>query len=165
MLSRAGILILCLALAQAIGRAGDGDKPPSAPKKDDYERDIAPLIAKYCVTCHGPNKPKASLNLARYNGEAGLLRDRKICEKVLKRVHASEMPPRRKPQPTPAERQQIVTWLEGKLYAVDCELKRDPGRVTIRRLNRTEYNNTIRGLVGVRFQPAEDFPSDDVGYG
>ena len=37
--------------------------------------------------------------------------------------------------------------------------------VTIRRLNRSEYNNTIRDLVGVDFQPAEDFPSDDVGHG
>ena len=42
---------------------------------------------------------------------------------------------------------------------------RDPGRVTIRRLNRAEYNNTIRDLLGVDFQPADDFPSDDVGYG
>src|SRR5690606_15488506 len=41
----------------------------------------------------------------------------------------------------------------------------NPGRVTVRRLNRTEYNNTIRDLVGVDFQPADDFPSDDVGYG
>src|SRR5262249_21734368 len=57
------------------------------------------------------------------------------------------------------------TWLDRTLFAVDCGLKRDPGRVTIRRLNRTEYNNTIRDLVGVNFQPAEDFPADDVGYG
>src|SRR5262249_27970295 len=43
--------------------------------------------------------------------------------------------------------------------------QRDPGRVTIRRLNRNEYNNTIRDLLGVKFKPAEDFPTDDVGYG
>jgi hypothetical protein len=42
---------------------------------------------------------------------------------------------------------------------------RDPGRVTLRRLNRAEYNNTIRDLLGVDFQPAKDFPADDVGYG
>src|SRR6185503_10649065 len=47
----------------------------------------------------------------------------------------------------------------------DRNAKPDPGRVTIRRLNRTEYNNTIRDLVGVDFQPAEDFPSDDIGHG
>src|SRR5262249_24736470 len=48
---------------------------------------------------------------------------------------------------------------------VDCGPARDPGRPTIRRLNRSEYNNSIRDLIGVDFKPAENFPSDDVGYG
>jgi hypothetical protein len=48
---------------------------------------------------------------------------------------------------------------------VDCKLSRNPGKVTIRRLNRTEYNNTIRDLVGIDYRPADDFPADDVGYG
>src|SRR5690606_7851020 len=52
-----------------------------------------------------------------------------------------------------------------KLFYIDCSVGPDPGRVTVRRLNRTEYNNTIRDLVGVDFKPAADFPSDDVGYG
>ena len=59
----------------------------------------------------------------------------------------------------------LIEWIESKLFHVDCNLPRDPGRVTIRRLNRTEYNNTIRDLVGVDFKPAKDFPSDDVGEG
>src|SRR5436309_1484037 len=42
---------------------------------------------------------------------------------------------------------------------------KDPGRVTLRRLNRAEYNNTVRDLCGIDFTPADDFPSDDVGYG
>src|SRR3954467_15471979 len=48
---------------------------------------------------------------------------------------------------------------------LDCGKESDPGRITIRRLNRSEYNNTIRDLFGIDFKPAEDFPSDDVGYG
>src|SRR5204862_6936859 len=51
------------------------------------------------------------------------------------------------------------------VFRTDCTGPRDPGRVTIRRLNRAEYNNTIRDLVGVDFKPAADFPTDDVGYG
>jgi len=47
----------------------------------------------------------------------------------------------------------------------DCSKVKNVGRVTLRRLNRVEYNNTIRDLVGVDFQPAADFPADDVGYG
>ena len=53
---------------------------------------------------------------------------------------------------------------EDQVFPIDPK-KPDPGRVTIRRLNRTEYNNTIRDLVGVEFRPADDFPIDDVGYG
>ena len=62
-------------------------------------------------------------------------------------------------------REFVLNWIDETLTKVDCGGPRDPGRVTIRRLNRAEYNNTIRDLFGVDFKPAEDFPSDDVGYG
>src|SRR5438046_9113997 len=74
------------------------------------------------------------------------------------------MPPRKKAQPAPAERELVAAWIENTLFPIDPEHP-DPGRVTIRRLNRVEYNNTIRDLVGVDFQPADDFPADDSGYG
>ena len=74
------------------------------------------------------------------------------------------MPPKSKPQPAEEERDRLVAWIDATL-ARTVPIKKDPGRVTMRRLNRAEYNNTIRDLVGVKFQPAEDFPSDDVGYG
>ena len=59
----------------------------------------------------------------------------------------------------------INAWLEAVVLKTDCTGPKDPGRVTIRRLNRAEYNNTIRDLLGIDFHPAEDFPGDDVGYG
>src|SRR6266478_6366711 len=74
------------------------------------------------------------------------------------------MPPENKPQPTAAECQLITNWVTSCFFKCDCNHP-DPGRVTIRRLNRAEYNNTIRDLVGVDFQPADDFPADDSGYG
>jgi hypothetical protein len=75
------------------------------------------------------------------------------------------MPPEEKPQPTPAEVERFARAITDVLAKVDCGRESDPGRVTIRRLNRAEYNNTIRDLVGVDFRPGDDFPSDDVGYG
>src|SRR6478735_3657620 len=75
------------------------------------------------------------------------------------------MPPEGKARPTEAQLDRVNTWLDVEIFKVDCAGKRDPGRVTIRRLNRNEYNNTIRDLVGVDFKPAADFPADDVGYG
>src|SRR6185503_5699074 len=77
---------------------------------------------------------------------------------------AEEMPPRKIPQPTAAEVDGLRKWIFTEVLPYDAS-KPEPGRVTLRRLNRTEYNNTIRDLVGVSFQPADDFPADDIGYG
>jgi hypothetical protein len=168
MVLRAAIFVFALGFGVCF--AGDGDKPAPVPPKNAektaYAKDIAPLLAKYCVKCHGGEKPRAKIALDKFKEEAEVDKNRPMWERVAKAVRNRDMPPRfRQLQPTSAEREQLSAWLDATLGAVDCGLKRDPGRVTIRRLNRTEYNNTIRDLVGVRFQPAEDFPADDVGYG
>ena len=75
------------------------------------------------------------------------------------------MPPEDRPQPSEAEFDALTGWIQAELQKGQCGGPVDPGRVTIRRLNRAEYNNTIRDLLGIDFRPADDFPSDDVGYG
>ena len=62
-------------------------------------------------------------------------------------------------QPTLEEREKIMKWIDLIVFAVDPD-RPDPGRVTIRRLNRVEYNNTVRDLLGDTSQPASQFPSD-----
>ena len=79
-------------------------------------------------------------------------------------VESGEMPPDDKPQPTAEERRAFVASVNA-VFAAAASAPPDPGRLTLRRLNRTEYNNTIRDLLKVEFQPAEDFPRDDVGFG
>ena len=74
------------------------------------------------------------------------------------------MPPEKKPQPSEEQKKLIVSFLDGQLAKPDCVAVPSPGRVTIRRLNREEYRNTIRDLLKVDFYP-EDFPNDEVGYG
>mgnify|MGYP003337446455 FL=1 len=91
--------------------------------------------------------------------------DRKLWDQTLVNVRNREMPPPdKKKQPTLDERAIIQAWIDYEVFKTDPK-NPDPGRVTIRRLNRAEYNNTIRDLVGVNFKPAEDFPADDAGYG
>jgi hypothetical protein len=128
--------------------------------KADFQKDIKPLLSQYCYGCHGEKK-KGDLDLRIYLDEASVIKDQKVWEKVIKNLSAHEMPPEKKPQPTPEERELITTWVEAKLAKAHAGRKNDPGRVTIRRLNRAEYNNTIRDLVGVDFQPADDFPAAD----
>src|SRR2546426_1636818 len=137
----------------------------AAKKSEDvtFESKVKPLLSNYCFNCHGEKK-KGELDLRIYSDLASVQRDRTVFEKVLKNLQAHEMPPENKPQPTPEERKLIAGWIESEIFQCDCD-NPDPGRVTIRRLNRVEYNNTIRDLVGVDFQPADDFPADDSGYG
>jgi len=129
----------------------------------DFALEIKPLFARYCYDCHGEKK-KGGLDLRVYTSEQTAAKDRAVFEKVLNNLQAHEMPPENKPQPAPPERELITRWVTEFFFPCDCQHP-DPGRVTIRRLNRVEYNNTIRDLVGVDFQPAKDFPADDTGYG
>src|SRR5438046_5401489 len=166
MTPRAAILLCLLTLgfqaADAPARAGTGrNGPPGGDAA--FQTRVKPLLGKYCLGCHGEKK-KGDLDLRVYTDEGSVLRDRKTFAKVAKNLQAHEMPPEKKPQPTPEERELITAWIQSEIFKCDCDHP-DPGRVTIRRLNRAEYNNTIRDLVGVNFQPADDFPADDSGYG
>lgn len=123
------------------------------------------FLKTHCIKCHSGDKPKADLKLDGFTDDASLLKDRKTWQRVIDTIKAGEMPPSNKPQPTATERDTFLKVVDGVFERHDRTAKPDPGRVTMRRLNRNEYNNTIRDLVGVDFNPAEDFPSDDVGHG
>jgi len=135
------------------------------PDQKLFTASIQPFLKTYCLTCHNDQKQSGGMSLDKFTSHAAALKDRKIWGAATEVLRAREMPPKGKPQPTPVELQTFLDWVDRSLTRVDCGLARDPGRPTIRRLNKAEYNNTIRDLVGVNFQPADDFPSDDVGYG
>ncbi len=136
----------------------------SVKKKLSFQADVKPLLNRYCYECHGDHKKKGDLSLQGYQDEAAILKDQKVWETVLHHIRTHEMPPAKKPKPTQTERDLIARWIEATIFKCDCDHP-DPGRVTLRRLNRVEYNHTIRDLLGVDFHPADDFPADDVGYG
>jgi hypothetical protein len=84
---------------------------------------------------------------------------------VLEKLRAGEMPPKAMPRPNEAELKAVIGWIESEFERADQSATPDPGHVTARRLNRAEYNNTVRDLLGVDLRPADDFPQDDSGYG
>jgi hypothetical protein len=86
-------------------------------------------------------------------------------EESFVRCRAGQCLPDDVEQPSDEERELIAQWILDDALKVDCAGPERPGRVTIRRLNRHEYDNTIRDLFGVDLQLAQTFPSDDVGYG
>lgn len=129
-----------------------------------FETHVLPIVQKHCVSCHGAKSPSAGLSLVGYKNAAGVLKERHVWEKVSGAVGAGHMPPPGLPPMTQTERDTVVGWIDATISQADRAVD-DPGRVTMRRLNRVEYNNTVRDLIGIDLRPADDFPSDDVGYG
>lgn len=126
--------------------------------------DVQPFLARWCTECHSGADPEAGVDLSAGLGTAldpealDLLRD---VADVLER---GDMPPADEPQPDAAARTRVVDWADGLLASAAGHLPPDPGRVTMRRLSRFEYANTIRDLLGIEIDPAR-FPADDLAYG
>ncbi len=147
-------------------RSADVAPPPRAKEPHSaYQKDVLPFLKAHCFSCHGNGKAKAELSFDKYTDDASVVNDRKVWENVRHMLTAREMPPPDRPQPKPADADAVSKALQQMFDRADAAAKPNAGRVTIRRLNRTEYNNTIRDLIGVDFNPADDFPADDVGYG
>jgi hypothetical protein len=123
------------------------------------------FLDRHCADCHGDSKPEGDVTLSWPADDASLLAQRKLWETALRRIEAGEMPPQDQPRPEAAETASFVAGMRQRYAEADLRTPADPGRVTMRRLNRVEYRNTIRDLVGVDFDPTTDFPSDEIGHG
>jgi hypothetical protein len=132
----------------------------------DFQRDAVAFIEKHCVECHGGKTTKADLNLKKLDtADATILKNRKVWLNVVTQVTSGEMPPKKQPRPALADIEKFEQAVESAFVRAESSMKPDPGRVTLRRLNRTEYANTVRDLLGADFNPTEDFPADDIGHG
>ena len=131
----------------------------------EFLQDGAPFLKKHCLKCHSGDNPKAELSLEEYRDSASVVKGRKTLEKVLRRLATGEMPPKKEPRPTVAAVEAFTEHVMAVWDFSDLNAKPDPGRVTMRRLNRAEYRNTVRDLLGTDFDPTESFPSDDIGHG
>jgi hypothetical protein len=149
-------LVIAIPLLQSVG---------SAQNVSDVAKVIVPFVEKHCVNCHGEKKQKGEVTLHVFKDEASILKARKMWVRVLDQLHAGEMPPEGKPKPAVDEAERFAKAVHGVFERFDRTAKRDPGEVTIRRLNRVEYANTVRDLVGVTIPLGDDFPNDNVGYG
>jgi mono/diheme cytochrome c family protein len=130
-----------------------------------YPSEIVPFLKKHCIECHGEDAQEGDVRFDQYKDAAAVSADEKNWQRAIQMLRSGAMPPEDAAQPSEQQRRSVVNWIERTIYHFDCDNVADPGHVTIRRLNRAEYNNTIRDLLGVGLRPADDFPSDDVGGG
>ena len=155
-------------LGQALGQAEESQPSVVPTSQAEFERDIYPLMKDICFGCHGNKRAKAELNLEAFGANPDFFKDGRVWERVAEMLRHREMPPENKKQPSEDQRILLTEFIDKELAKFDCSnpnVPVNPGRVTLRRLNRNEYNNTVRDLFGVDYQPAADFPNDEVGYG
>ena len=152
-------LLLSLAFAPSRWRAQGAQSPA------DFDRSVQPFLARTCYQCHNAELKSGGLNLEALRTSSSITQSREIWERILRKLRAGEMPPKSLPRPNPEELKTVVSWIEGEFQRAERLVRPDPGRVTLRRLNRAEYNNTVRDLLGVDLRPADNFPQDDSGYG
>ncbi|WP_193214351.1 DUF1592 domain-containing protein [Luteolibacter marinus] len=135
-------------------------QPPHQPAMEE----ILPLLETYCFDCHGDGLKKGGLAIDRFESVAEMQADRFAWKSIRDHLRHRLMPPLDEDQPSDAEVEKMLAWIDAAVFPVDPEHP-DPGRVTLRRLNRTEYQNTLRDLLGVKVQVMDLIPPDDSGYG
>ncbi len=129
-----------------------------------YQKEIVPLLENYCFDCHGDGESKGDFSMDATADLSAHLSNRKHWLPVWQNLRSQVMPPSDKDQPSVEEKRKLLSWIEKSVFKLDPN-NPDPGRVTIRRLNRTEYQNAVYDLLGVEYDTREIFPPDDTGYG
>ncbi|MGZ5544265.1 MAG: DUF1587 domain-containing protein, partial [Limisphaerales bacterium] len=130
----------------------------------DFHKSVQPLLTQYCGDCHFDGAKKGNIAFDEFKSDDELLANRDLWFKALKNVRAGLMPPANKPKPSGDEIGKLTEWVKSDVFQID-PANPDPGKVTIRRLNRIEYRNTIRDLTGYDYKVEEELPPDDTGYG
>src|SRR4051812_10641599 len=153
------IALLAMGLCTAVTAAAAVADPA-----EQFRKQIQPLLEKYCYDCHGDGEKKGGVALDELKSDEQILNNRELWWKVLKNTRTGLMPPQKKPHPSPGELVELANWIKYGAMGIDSSHP-DPGRVTLRRLNRVEYRNTIKDLMGVDYNTTEEFPPDDTGYG
>src|SRR5438270_12023890 len=124
-----------LLLPGALVAIGGGIYKHAHSHEAEYQKFVKPVLSQNCYGCHNEEKHKGGLSLAAFPDLEAVRGHHDIWKKVLPKLRSGEMPPEDKPQPTAAQRERLVTWIEAEVFPIDPRHP-DPGRVTLRRLNR-----------------------------
>ena len=172
---QAGALLVVLIGVGSLGQAAAPQSSSSSPSARQTQAaqgaaasassgpDAALVLRRYCVSCHNDRMKTGGLALDTLN-PAQVAGHEQTWEKVVRKLRAGSMPAAGRPRPTPAEYEQVATSLEKSLDAA-ATANPNPGRVADHRLNRTEYGNVIRDLLGLEINPAQFLPADDAEMG
>ena len=133
------------------------------PPSPNTSRSSSPILEKHCYECHGDGYDKGKVAFDTLDTDEQILKPDLWLRVLTTRAPAS-CPPERKPRLSAAEQAKLERWIKYDVFRIDPR-NPDPGRVTVRRLNRVEYRNTVHDLLGVDYNTDHEFPPDDTGFG
>src|SRR5580765_1183095 len=134
----------------------------TAAAKDEFAEAIRPLLAQNCAACHNPNNPRNRINFLKANTIQDIESNRGLWRNVAAQLRNRTMPPV-ETKLSEDDRLRVAAWIDSRLRQTACAVGDFAGAVALRRLNRREYHNTIRDLLGVDYNVSELFPNDGTG--
>ena len=150
-----GSSLVLLSLCSRLPAAQTAAAPAS------FDQSVTAVLKQNCVFCHNGKMASGNLNLEGFTAPASVGTQREAWEKIATKVRSGEMPPKSAPPLADEKRQAFLRTLMDAFETADKSRPPDPGRILARRLNRAEYANTVRDVLGVRFKAGEEFPADD----
>ena len=169
--------LVCAALVLVDRGAQSANAPTQTPAQTDttFEKAVQPFFANHCYACHSDERQTGDLSLETFKTPVSLIKDRATMKLILGKLNSGAMPPAKMPRPKPEDVKAITQWLSQQLVTEPAKATTpigaakptevNAGHITARRLNRIEYDNTVRDLLGVDLHASDDFPQDDSGYG
>lgn len=127
-----------------------------------FEKQIHPLLTRFCLDCHDAEVQKGDVDLSAFTSLQTVQADHRLWQTVLQQVEEEEMPPK-KPLPTTAERTALADWVRAALDSIDWSKQTGIARLTLPRLNKQEYNHSLRDLLGIDFRPGDLLFDDGPG--
>ena len=141
-----------------------GGDTASRARGEDVNRIAQSFFKEHCLRCHGPAKAKGSLRLDQLDADLSKPRTFERWREIIARVQSEEMPPPKEPQPRPEETAELMKRLTARLDEAGAK-QRAEGRIVLRRLNRVEYENTVRDLFEIQASVKEILPEDTISHG
>jgi mono/diheme cytochrome c family protein len=123
------------------------------------------FLTQHCKACHTGDKPKGKFKLENLTADFNDKANREKWLAALEQVKSGNMPPEGKPRPAEKDVAALAGWINGRVAAAESARNASQGRVPLRRLNRAEYENTVRDLLGVDLDLKELLPPDTVVNG
>ena len=133
-------------------------------KNEALFNEVLPLLEEYCYDCHGDGAQKGGFAMDELISLGNFEEHHETWDRVWKNAYNRNMPPANVDQPQDREISKILSWIEKESFQYNPG-QIDPGHVVLRRLNRTEYESTIKDLFQVTIDAKNYFPADDTGYG